>query len=44
VYVIYEGTRHALSFTSFNSRGFRFEDIKVLPQSEIDIIGPGVDL
>ena len=44
VYVIYEGTRHALSFTSFSSRGFRFEDIKILPQTEVDIIGPGVDL
>ncbi len=44
VYVIYEGTRHALSSASFSSRGFRFEDIKVLPQAEVDIIGPGVDL
>ena len=36
VYLIEAGKRRGLTLTAFQSRGYRFADVKVLPQSEVD--------
>ena len=41
VYVIEGGKRRALSYNAFISRHYRFSNVKVLPQAEIDVIAPG---
>lgn len=41
VYVIEEGRKHAMSGQAFTARKYRFTNIKVLPQAEMDVIAPG---
>jgi subtilisin family serine protease len=41
VYVIEGGTKHAISGTQFTARRYKFSNIKILPQAEMDVIAPG---
>jgi hypothetical protein len=41
VFVIQGSTKHALSGPAFTSHGYKFGNIKVLPQAEVDVIFPG---
>lgn len=44
VYLFEGGKRQGLSFDAFQNRGFKFADVKTIPQSEIDIYDRGEDL
>jgi subtilisin family serine protease len=44
VYFIENGKRRGLTYTAFLSHNFRFEDVKVLPQSEVDGYELGTDI
>ncbi|MBI4049750.1 MAG: S8 family serine peptidase [Candidatus Doudnabacteria bacterium] len=44
VYVIENETKRALSYAAFIARGYKFSNIKVLPQAEMDVIAPGTPI
>jgi len=44
VYVIENQTKHALSGPAFSARGYKFTNVKKLPQAEIDVIAPGANI
>ncbi len=44
IYLIENSTRRLLSYEAFVGRGYRFSNIKVLPQVEVDTIGIGLPL
>lgn len=44
VYLIEGGKRRGLTLQAFQNRGYRFADVKVLPQSEVDGYESGGDL
>lgn len=41
VYMIENGKRRGMNLAAFQNRGYRFEDVKILPQSEADGYEPG---
>jgi hypothetical protein len=44
IYLIDNQTKRILSFAAFTSRDYIFSSVKILPQSEIDVIMPGADI
>lgn len=44
VYVVLEGKRRGLNLPAFQNRGYRFADVKVLPQSEVEGYELGADI
>ncbi len=44
IYVIETGARRLLSFEAFTGRGYKFSNVKTLPQAEVDIIRLGSPL
>ena len=44
VYLIQNGLRHGLNFSAFSSRGYRFEDVKHLPQGEASAYPRGAEI
>ncbi len=44
IYVIENGERRILSYDAFASRGYKFSNVKTLPQAEIEVIGAGLPI
>ena len=44
VYVIQNGARKGLTAEAFSSRGYKFADVKVLPQGEVEQYQLGADI
>lgn len=42
VYLIQDGARKPITYSAFMNRNFKFSDIKILPQAEINVIMPGL--
>ncbi|MBX4187014.1 MAG: S8 family peptidase [Candidatus Doudnabacteria bacterium] len=44
IYVVENSLKRVLSYEAFVARGYKFANVKVLPQAEIDVIGNGFPL
>jgi hypothetical protein len=44
IYVIENGTKRLLSYDVFVARNYKFSNVKVLPQAEMEVIAPGLPL
>ncbi len=44
IYVIESGAKRLLSYEAFVARNYKFANVKVLPQAEMDVITPGLPL